>query len=241
MSSKPTQLQVPSGLIFNQQDLFLLEVMNDCGFIQQSEKPFRLKSGIESRVYVQGRNDVTDNPQLGWLIGQKTAEIIIANTGQDNRAPCAIGIPTAGNSIASAASLVAYNNDMVTESGEYISYRIMRETVKAHGAGANEWVNGKFDQDHVYWFIDNVVTDCGTKIEAADKLISSGYPALESPWLIFVDRQQGGIARMTAHGFRQIHVAYNLLDITYAMGEIGEWPKELVTLVEAEIAAHQFV
>jgi orotate phosphoribosyltransferase len=231
-------MRMPSNAEYDKGDLDILLLMRDCGFIEYNETGFTLKSGIRSNVYVQGRNDVTDNPMLGWLLGRKIAQTVVANHREGDKAPCLIFIPTAGTSLAAAASLVAYKEGIRTPAGE-ITYRIMREAVKAHGAGATNWVNGKFDDKHTFWGGDNVVTDCGSKIEASDHFIESGYPALEMPWLIVVDRQQGGIRKMEEHGFKRIVVVYYLLDIAFAMGELKLWPKEVVGQVDAEIKAHQ--
>lgn len=236
---KIDQLEVPSGAIYRSDDLSLLRTGDKHGLIRYSPDGFTLKSGVRSHVYVYGRNDVTDNPELAWLIGNKTAEVVIENYRDGDKDPCLIGIPTAGNAIAAAGSFVAYAESMESPGGP-ISFRIMRETLKQHGSGANQWVNGAHDDLHTFWGVENVVTDGGTKLEAAPKLIESGYPAYEMPWLIFVDRQQGGIPRMEQAGFKRIVVAYRLLDITFAMGELGLWPKDLVTDVEREIREHQF-
>ena len=87
--------------------------------------------------------------------------------------------------------------------------------------------------------MDNVVTDGQSKFEAVERLRASGYPVDEMPSLIFVDRQQGGIRRMEEAGFKNIVVAYRLLDLTFAFGELKLWPKEAVRAVEQEIKAHQ--
>ena len=233
-----TRMEVPSGAVYDELDLEILPLMRDCGFIEYSEAGFTLRSGIPSNVYVQGRNDVTDNPQLGWKLGRKIAKTVVANHREDDKAPCLIFVPTAGTSLAAAASLVAFNEGIRSPAGP-ISYRIMREAVKAHGAGAVQWVNGGYDDLRTFWGGDNVVTDCASKIVAADRLIESGYPALEMPWLIVVDRQQGGIRKMEEHGFKRIVVVYYLLDIAFAMGALNIWPKAVVGQVEAEIKAHQ--
>lgn len=230
---------VPSGNTYERSDMDLILAMNRYGFIRHMPGGFILASGIQSHIYVFGRNDVTDNPELGWLIGRKTAQIITTEHQEGDLAPCLIGVPTAGNAIAAAASYVAYAEGIKSPAGE-ISYRVMRETVKTHGAGANQWINGPFDDNfHTFWGIENVVTTGITKNVAAGRLIESGYPAHKMPWLIFVDRQQGGLARMAEAGFERVVVAYFLLDIAYAMGQLGEWPKDLVETVKEEIAAHQ--
>lgn len=122
-----------------------------------------------------------------------------------------------------------------------ICHRLMRETLKQHGAH-HTWVNGKPDPCHSYWLVDNVATDGQSKIEAAEKLTQDGYLIEEVSCLIFIDRQQGAIPRLKKETkFKQIVVVYNLLDITYALGELGLWPKDSVKAVEEEIKAHQFI
>lgn len=66
-----TKLETPSGGWFDSFDLHLLKMMHDVGFIKHNDTPFTLKSGIKSNVYVFGREDLTDNPGLEWLIGSK--------------------------------------------------------------------------------------------------------------------------------------------------------------------------
>lgn len=232
-------MDIPSGGRFTQADLRLLEMMNRFGSIKYSEEGFTLKSGIHSQVYVFMRGDVTDNPQLGWALGRKIAQAIADNYEVGDKAPCLIPIPTAATGMAAAASLVALIEEIETPAGP-ISFRIMREAVKSHGSGAVNWVNGASDEKHTFWYVDNVVTDCQSKIDARDRVNESGYPGNAMPSLIVVDRQQGGIKRMEEAGFGRIVVVYKLLDIAYAMGELVLWPKTAVKSVEDEIAAHQF-
>ena len=232
-------MDLPSGRSFDSEDLILLEMMNRYGSIKYSPDGFTLKSKIESNVYVFMRGDVTDHPDLGLALGRKLAQVVIANHQDKDKAPCLIPIPTAATALAAAASLVAGVEGIRSPAGP-ISYRVMREAVKAHGAGAVNWVNGAFDEEHTFIVVDNVVTDCESKIEARDRLVASGYQADKLSWLIAVDRQQGGIKRMEEAGFNRIVVAYNLLDIAYAMGELDLWPKTVVKSVKEEIAAHQF-
>jgi orotate phosphoribosyltransferase len=216
--------------------------MAAAGFVRHSDTPFKLKSGIMSHVYVFGREDLTDNPELGMAVGHAIARIVFLHIDvDDNRQPCLIGIPTAGNALAAAASLASLQErKRVPWPARPIAYRIMREQLKQHGAHST-WVNGKPDLDkHNYWLVDNVATDGKSKFEAAEKLEQDGYPAKQMPCLIWIDRQQGAIPRLKAAGFRSVIVVYNLLDITFAFGEMGMWPKDAVKAVEEEIAAHQF-
>ncbi len=54
------KMDLPSGRSFDSSDLAVLREMNMCNFVRCSDKPFKLKSGIESYVYVFGREYLTD-------------------------------------------------------------------------------------------------------------------------------------------------------------------------------------
>lgn len=238
-------MQTPSGQIYDALDLAILQLIIEYGFVRRAETPFRLRSGIESHVYVFGREDLTDHPDLEWLIGRKIARLVQENSLPGDKQPCLIGIPTAGTPLAQAAAMVSYHenirvNPLLPGSADrVICHRIMREALREYGAHPN-WVNGPPQPElHTYWTVDNVVTDGGSKFEAAERLGVSGYSAKEMPSLIFVDRQQGGIQKMEQGGFTRIVVAYGLLDLTFAFGELGLWPKDTVQAVEEEIRAHQ--
>jgi len=231
-------LELPSGGLYHEEDLNLLRLMNDYGSIKYDPNGFTLKSGIKSLVYAVLRADVTDHPDLGVALGRKIARMVVDNSLNGDMAACLIPIPTAATGMAAAASLVSEIEGICTPAGP-ISYRVMREAVKDHGAGATNWVNGSYDDKHTYWFVDNVVTDCKSKLEARDRLIESGYTVEDMPSLIVVDRQQGGVQNMEKAGFKRIVTVYNLLDIAYAMGQLKLWPETVVKSVEEEITAHQ--
>ncbi|MDO8557673.1 MAG: hypothetical protein Q7S09_00580 [bacterium] len=230
----------PSGTIFSDADIQILKLMAAYGFVRRSETPFKLKSGIFSHVYVSGREDFTDHSDLEWPIGEKIARKVWEYARPEDRQPCLIGIPTAGTALAQAAAMASFRMER-RKTDLPINHRLMREVQKWYGAHQHSWVNGKPDlARHTYWMVDNVATDGQSKIEATEKLAQDGYPVNDMPCLIFIDRQQGAIAQLERAGFRRIVVVYNLLDITYALGEIDIWPKSMVSAVEEEIHAHQF-
>jgi len=163
---------------------------------------------------------------------------------EDTRQACLIGIPTAGTPLAQAGareSLIDNHPFVNQDDKRVICHRLMREFIKDHGAHQT-WVNGEPDPaKHCYWLVDNVATNGVSKLEAMEKLRADGYPSIEEiPVLVFVDRQQGAVQRLETAGFKKIVVVYNLLDITFALGELYLWPKEAVKGVEEEIKAHQF-
>lgn len=208
------------------------------------EKPFTLKSGIQSNVYVFLRGDLTDSSELLSMAGLKIAYVVNENMALGDRQPNLIGLPTAGTALAVAASMASVEMRRWCQ-GTFprIASRVMREKLKkTHGAN-DQWVNGETPdlEKYTFWTVDNVVTDGGTKFEQAERLEQDGYPSKDMPQLIFIDRQQGAISRLRAAGFKRIVVCYNLLDITFIYSEFGLWPKETVRRVEEEIKAHQFL
>ena len=242
---KSDRMKVPSGGVFESFDIALLQKADESGSIVYRDKPFRLKSGIESNVYVFCRGDITDSPILLDMIGRKIARTVAENTARDDHRPNLIGLPTAGTALAGAASMASVAMQEEGPNFPLIASRVMREQLKkTHGAN-NLWVNGETSGPpdlgkFTFWTVDNVATDGETKFEAAKRLEEDGYPSKDMPQLIFVDRQQGAVARLKAAGFKRIVVCYNLLDITFVYGELGIWPTYAVEQVESEIAAHQF-
>lgn len=235
-------MQVPSGAEYSYGDLEILREMANVGFVKHSDSPFVLKLGIESHVYVFGREDLTDNPHLEVMVGEKIADVVNETRRSDGRQPCLIGIPTAGTPLAQAASMmdVTKRGTLRVRGRQPICHRIMRETLKQHGAHRS-WINGNPNTElHVYWWVDNVATDGTSKFEAADKAKEQGYPE-RLPVLIWIDRQQGAVERLHRGGFKQVFVVYQLLDVTFAFGELGLWPKSAVKAVEEEIKAHQLL
>lgn len=238
-----TRLQVPSGRTFVSSDISLLRESSDSGSIVYREMPFRLKSGIESHIYVFYRGDLTDNPKLLNMCGQKIVRDVKEYSLPDDHQPNLIGFPTAGTALATAASMASV---AMGPAFPLISFRVMREVLKkSHGAN-DRWVNGEAKgppdlQKFTFWTIDNVATDGKTKIDGAAQLGEDGYPSKEMPQYILIDRQQGAVKRLLAAGFERIVVGYHLLDITYLFRELRIWPANVLKLVEQEIAAHQFL
>jgi orotate phosphoribosyltransferase len=155
----------------------------------------------------------------------------------DGLQPCLIGIPTTGTALAQAAAMFSLEHPKELR----IAHRIMREHAKGHGANQKTWVNGAPDfTRHCYIAVDNVITDGATKEEYGALLDASGYRSHEMPWIIVVDRQQGGVAYMKRAGFAAITL-FNLLDLVYVLGETETWPQDAVKSVEREIAEHQLV
>jgi orotate phosphoribosyltransferase len=255
MDTLPAKLELPSGGVYTAADLALLIRMNEVQFVSHSDEPFTLKSGIKSHVYVRGREDLTDHPDLLWQVGRKICQVLtdeLKGILADHKQVCLIGIPTAGTPFAQAASMVSlsegftighHTDDCGGKHGPMnICFRVMKEMTKQHGTHGG-WINGKPNPFQHYILVDNVATNGASKPEAVAKLKEDGYFGGSDSWyqphaLIWIDRQQGAIQNLKAAGFGQITVVYNLLDITYAYGELGLWPKSAVAGIEEEIQAH---
>ncbi|MBI4709277.1 MAG: hypothetical protein HY764_03690 [Candidatus Portnoybacteria bacterium] len=235
---------VPSGQVFYHFDLDVMYFMAKFNFIRWSKKPIKLSSGIESHIYVSGREDLTDHPVLEYQIGKKITYLIQKLETENEKdflgekQICLIGIPTAGTALAQAVAMFSFMK-FQNINGSPICHRIMREALKSHGIH-QDWVNGKYDPDrHTYWTIDNVITNGQSKFETAKRLEQSGYPAKDMTHLILIDRQQGGVKNMREAGFLKIIIVYNLSDIVYTFGEMKLWTKDRVRAAAEEIAAMQ--
>lgn len=230
-------LSVPSGAAYNDQDLRIVRRMAEVGFLAYSEEPFILKSGIPSHIYVSGRDDLTTNPDLLWTIGRKIAKTV-QRLSDSKRTPVLIGIPFAGQPLASAGSLVSYRDSLLAKNGMPIGCKLMRAERKTHGAHTT-WVDGGCRRDDLHVLLDNVMTNGQSKLEARQRLREDGLSE-GAELVVLVDRQQGGMQRVLGE-FSRVTVLYHLLDLTFALGELDYWPKSLVGAVEEEIRGHQFL
>jgi orotate phosphoribosyltransferase len=230
-----TGLIVPSGRTFNELDLEIMLVAARIGFIQWHDEPKRFKSGKMSRVYVNGRQDATENPDFLRLASRK----ILQDTTKDRAALFVfdrqlrfIGIPHVANGWTPFISAVDHG-EMI--SGQHACHAIMRSELKTHGVH-NTWVAATIDHSRFRDILfDNVVTDSGSKKEAAARLVEDGFDLSQVEALVFVDRQQGGLEEMQRIGFRSVSATYNLLDMTYAFQELKLWPTDAVKRIEDEI------
>ena len=234
-------LTAPSGAVFNNDDLRLIKQLGEIGFIKYSEKPFKLKSGVMSNVYVYGREELTANPHILWSLGRKILRdaVAVMKKENDERKPCFIGYPTAGTPLAQAAAMV----DVIECYSKNPATFYQMRSVKKQSHGAHEtWIVGKPNvMEERIFRTDNVTTDGGTKIEWAPRFAEDGLPTYDLDDIIVVERQQGALKRMAEAGFKKKPVViYYLLDLTFVFRELEVWPAQAVAQVEKEIAEHQF-
>ena len=233
-------IAAPSGTVFSEGDVELIRLLGDIGFIKYSKKPFPLKSGVKSHVYVYGREDLTTNVNALWAIGEKvvqTAEAVMRRE-RDTRQALFVGLPTAGTPLAQAAAMVDWVKGYFLTPSAFMQMRSIRKLT--HGVHES-WLIGKPDMTKQRLFsVDNVATDGGTKFEMGDRFAEDSIDPLTIDNIILVDRQQGAVRRMIEHGYKKPIVIFNLLDLTFVFGQQGTWPTEAVAQVEKEIAEHQF-
>lgn len=235
------ELEVPSGRIFGTLDFRILELMAKYKFIRFLVKPARLISGIESKIYVSGREELTDHPDLEWLIGRKIA-LSLGQMASEGKIPlrsgyqiCLIGVPTAATPLAQAASMVS-QGEGIRINDELICHRLMREKLKAHGEHSG-WVNGFPNINHFYILLEGAVTTGKSVKIAYQRLSDSDYP--DMPVLILIDRQQGGLRNLQTQGLK-VSAIYNFLDIIFAFGKLNMWPESIVREVTQGIKENQF-
>lgn len=236
-------MQVPSGRDFDSYDVRFVQLAVRCGFIRGDREPiFGTRAGAMTRVYVGGREDLTEHPKLEWLVGRIIAGRILedAHSREDLRQQCLIGIPTAGTPLAQAAAMASYRLQE-DNAPPRIIHHVMRESLKTHGIH-HGWMNGKSDSNHTYWLVDNTVgPSADSKFIARARLQESRYPINDVRALVLVDRQEGGIERMKQEGFHHIVVIYKILDILAIIDFLGLWQKDMVRAIEEEIQSHQMV
>jgi len=69
-------MRAPSGYIFDNNELTIIEAMHRHVFLRYDVNSFLLTSQVRSNFYVGGREDVTDNPLFERMLGTKVASLI---------------------------------------------------------------------------------------------------------------------------------------------------------------------
>jgi len=215
--------------MLSRRDDAFIKLVGTHQIVTWSEEPIKFKSGIESHVYVNGRNDVTGSRAALRGIGGVIADLAYRAGRSPGRRLQLIGIPTAGTALAAAAVSVA-------QSEFDIGCRTMREVKKAHGKGENQrWVDGFPQDDEDYASVDNVVTDGQSKLDAIERLREDGYPVEQMLHIILIDRKQGGIEKLNALGYRTA-TRMDLPTVVRGLVLMGFWPKERLERYLAERA-----
>lgn len=200
------------------------------GFVSWSDTPFTLKSGGTSRVYVNGRSELTRDPEtldkVGNLINTHAWAVFAEQRCPGMEKPCLIGIPTAGTALAVAGGINS-------RSFYPIATSIMREKPKDYG-NSSGWVEGRPDPAHFYMTVDNVITDGASKLETIERLRADGYPTETMAHIVLVDRGQGGVEMLRERGHK-VEAVFRLVDIVRAFGKYDLWSVEQVLAAEGEL------
>lgn len=228
-------LITPSGELLSPKDNNLIAMMHEHGCVRFFEEPVRLKSGIFSHFYVSTRNEITDHPDLGLMIGGKIAQVVTGYTRktQPGNTACLIGIPSAGTNLAAAAAYAALHNDTYCR----ICYRVIRPRRKKYGIHKT-WIDGKPNPNHFYFLVENVATTGTSVINAQKKMIADGYPG-NTPCIILVDRNPNGktASRLQEKSITPIPI-FSLVNIAAALHQKGIWAEEILATAMTEARNH---
>ena len=163
----------------------LLALLVEKSFHYDPSRPFKLRSGKMSDVYIDAKA-VTLTAQGMPLVGEAVWEKIATLEAQ------AIGGLTLGaDPIAYAAALFA----ALTRKGK-LDVFIVRKEAKAHGTGKG--IEGPVAPGKRVIVVDDVVTTGGATLTAIERVLEAGMEILKVVPL--VDRQEGGREAIEALG-----------------------------------------
>jgi uridine monophosphate synthetase len=175
---------------------FLLRLY-DIGAVKFGE--FTLKSGRVAPIYVDLRVLVSD-PEALQQAGEKLVEQLRL-LAFDRIA----GIPYAGLPLGVAAALLG-------------GYPLCYARKEAKEYGTRQLIEGGPRAGERVVLIDDVITDGGAKLEAAEPFRAAGLVVEDV--LVLVDREQGGAELLARHGLR-LHACYTLRDLLTRLRDAG--------------------
>jgi len=173
--------------------------LHEAGCVQFGQ--FKLKSGLLSPIYVDLRLLVS-HPPLLRRVGD-----LLAGRAQTFRFDVLAAIPYAALPIGVAVSL-AMDAPLIYP----------RKEVKDYGTERS--VEGAFRPGQTALLIDDLITKGHSKIEAIAPLEAAGLKVKDV--LVLVDREQGGVEELDAHGYA-VHAVLTLgqiLDVLVGVGKL---------------------
>jgi len=174
--------------------------LHEAGCVQFGQ--FKLKSGLLSPIYVDLRLLVSHPPLL------RRVGSLLAERAQAFKFDVLAAIPYAAVPIGVAVSL-AMDLPLVYP----------RKEVKDYGAERS--VEGAFKPGQTALLIDDLITKGHSKIEAIAPLEAAGLKVKDV--LVLVDREQGGVEELDAHGYA-VHAVLTLsqiLDVLVGAGKLA--------------------
>jgi uridine monophosphate synthetase len=172
--------------------------LHETGCVQFGQ--FKLKSGLLSPIYLDLRLLVS-NPRLLRRVGD-----VLAERAQTLKFDLLAAIPYAALPIGVAVSL-AMDVPLIYP----------RKEVKDYGAERS--VEGAFKRDQTVLLIDDLITKGHSKLEAIAPLQAAGLQVKDI--LVLVDREQGGVEELDAHGYA-VHAVLTLTQILDVLVNAGK-------------------
>jgi orotate phosphoribosyltransferase len=211
--------------------------MHEAGSIcYKPNNPFTFKSGVESCVYVDLRDDLTENPVLLYAFGVYLRDRLRILFRGTTKKLCLIGIATAGTPFAFAAAQASA--DPTGAGGMIIGARQMRPERKVAHGKSHGWTNSPPSDEDEYAPIEQVASTGGSLLRDSKRLKEDSYPIESMMHLIVVDWEFGARKLLASNNIRNVEILFKMSDIAYAYHKMGLWENAPKDEVERVIRAH---